>query len=462
MRGLIGRAIASVAGIATGSGLLIALRALTKGQAAALATWHTPIILVAVLLICLGVFGLVWEAVELWRWLRGRGRNTERVRAKSVPWRPLPRQPTGAVVTIEADPASLIAVGESKVISISPPVNSSRYEGTLPIRVEALGGLSGERVTSQTVWEDWVWTVNDLVLTNSGNEVMVVTPYLQVPTHWQQKSDAETSQNRLTPEEDRAIRVPANDVARVTLRFVLPLWPLSASAKANPMFGGQGLVTLNLHEVGGSRTGSLEFDVAGLANLPTPRMQPPGKPSGHPESGTATTPPSGVTCLLPLSAEKSAYYVGSWVNHERLALLVITNTGPKEAEFRVELQQVQNTQVRVQISPGPLRWADGSESSKLSPGTFGVVQIGYLEKIGRLAQVLRLLGPQGGLTLEPSGVVGRAAISGPKAQAMAQVRMMGLRLRVTCDGVSEMFNLLIQFTGLDEALLQVIEWPDPE
>ena len=188
-----------------------------------------------------------------------------------------------------------------------------------------------------------------------------------------------------------------------------------------------------------------------------PRSTSPG-PSPH----VGPAPPPGISCLMPIAAEKSAYYVGSWVNDERLAVLVITNTGPKEAEFRVELQQIHNTKVVVQIRPGPLRWANDSQSANLSPGAFGVVQIGYLGRVGKLAQVLVLRGPHGELTLEPSGIVGRRAIYDPRTQAMAQVRMMGLELRVTCDGLSEMFNLVIQFTGLDKALLQVIEWANPE
>lgn len=193
-----------------------------------------------------------------------------------------------------------------------------------------------------------------------------------------------------------------------------------------------------------------------------PAVAAPPAASPTTPADPSTAPPSGITCLMPVSAEKSAYYVGSLVNQNRLALLVVTNSGPDEAEFRVELQQVFNTKVPVQIRPGPLRWADESESTKLSPGKFGVVQIGYLEKVGLLAQVLRLLGPGGELTLEPGSVVGRRAVSNPEAQAIAQVRMMGLALRVMCDGVPEMFSLILQFTGQDEALLQVIEWPDRE
>lgn len=94
MGGVIGRAIAAVAAIATGSGLLIVLRGLSKAQAAAWAPWHSPLIVVGALLICLGVLGLAWEVVELWRWLRGPGRNSERA---ATP----PPQPSEVLVPIQ-------------------------------------------------------------------------------------------------------------------------------------------------------------------------------------------------------------------------------------------------------------------------------------------------------------------------------------------------------------------------
>jgi hypothetical protein len=230
--------------------------------------------------------------------------------ASPVLWSPQPSDFTAASEVIEADPWSMVAVGEPKLTGAGP-IRASRFESTLPIRVDALGGLSGERIKSPHVWDDWIWTVKELVLTNPGSEILVVTPYLRVPSHWMQKSTEETSEERLTEEEGtRAITVPANDVARVSLRFTLPLWPLSPEARANPMFGGRGLVTLNLLEVGGNRAASLEFNVDGFAKLPRPRLRPPGTPAGLAESGSVSTPPLGVTCLLPIPADKAGYYIG--------------------------------------------------------------------------------------------------------------------------------------------------------
>lgn len=144
-----------------------------------------------------------------------------------------------------------------------------------------------------------------------------------------------------------------------------------------------------------------------------------------------------------------------WVNKDRLVLVVITNTSSREAEFRVEGQHTQNTKVPVQISPWNVRWADKEETCKLKPGTFGVVRIGHLEKVGKLAQVLRLLTPDGELMLEPSGIVGTRGRRSP----VDDLKMLGIGLRVFCDGAPETFELLVEFSGLEDVGLKVIDWP---
>ena len=269
---LLARAVAGAAGL-----VLIA--------AAIVEHWPSPWVDISIGLgVLIGGLALVLLVADLAGWISRRAAtraSTAITTSASVAWsRPPGRLFSGAIVISEADRASMIALGEPKMMEIKPPIVSSGYNGTLPFRVDALGGLSGERVKSHAVWEDWVWTVKDLVLNNHEDEVVVVTPSLEVPYHAQPTSDEETEEDQLTTDDDQAITVPAKGVARVTLHFTLPMWPLTPRAKSNPLFGGRGLVTLKLQEVGGNRTGSLEFDVTKLAKLPMVRLtdSAPGPP----------------------------------------------------------------------------------------------------------------------------------------------------------------------------------------